>query len=408
MSAGLNNLKHIVVLMMGGRSFDHMLGSLKAQDQRIDGLTGNEANPDSTGAVVTVQPFAAFQGQLDPVPDHHFPAVDLQLFNGAQGVPRVPNMQGFIKSYFQERGDVDHSHNIMYYFTPDKLPVLTTLATEFAIFNGWFSSVPGPALPNQAFAHYGTSFGQIDMNLFQVKDSVLSIYERMIRVGHTAKIYYYDEQSSSLVTLRLLKDQPEIFATFSDFLLDCRRGSLSQYSFIEPNHNDHLGPEGEAILSSDQRPDHNVQAGEFFIASVYNAIRGNPNLWESTALLIVYDGHGGIYDHVIPPQCAPDGYVAPPTATGTGEPFAFDRLGIRVPAILVSPWVLRGTVVAGTEDPVNGRVFEHASIPATVSDFFVGSDNSRTVRERRADTFLGLLTDQLRSDDDSVVFDLGE
>src|ERR1700693_3406804 len=100
---GFDKLKHIVVLMMENRSFDHMLGGLKAQDPRIDGLTGAEFNPDTTGAPVTVQPRAEFQGQLDPDPDHHFPGVDLQIFNGDMTPTRVPTMQGFVKSYFAER-----------------------------------------------------------------------------------------------------------------------------------------------------------------------------------------------------------------------------------------------------------------------------------------------------------------
>ncbi len=77
MSAGTDNLKHIVVLMMENRSFDHMLGDLKKQNPAIDGLTGNEFNPDTTGAQIKVAPQAEFQGQLDPDPDHHFPGVDL-------------------------------------------------------------------------------------------------------------------------------------------------------------------------------------------------------------------------------------------------------------------------------------------------------------------------------------------
>ncbi len=82
MPVGRDNLKHVVVLMMENRSFDHMLGGLKAQDPRINGLTGTESNPDTTGALVQVQPDAAFQGQLDHDPDHHFPGVDLQIFGG--------------------------------------------------------------------------------------------------------------------------------------------------------------------------------------------------------------------------------------------------------------------------------------------------------------------------------------
>lgn len=406
MSAGLDNLKHIVVLMMENRSFDHMLGALKTQDPRINGLTGNESNPDTTGALVKVQPQALFQSQLDPDPDHHFPGVDLQLFNGAQGNPRVPDMQGFIKSYFQQRKDVNHSHKIMYYFTPDKLPVLTTLATQFAVFNGWFSSIPGPTICNRAFAHYGTSYGQVGMDVFYWKGPYLSIYERMLQAHRTAKLYYYDQASSTMEIVNLLKKQPQIFGTYEQFLSDCKLGNLPDYSFVEPNYNDHEGDAGEE-LASDQHPDHDVQAGEIFIASIYNAIHENPALWPSTALLIVYDEHGGIYDHVPPPACTPDGFEASAADTGTGAPFAFDRLGVRVPAILVSPWVPKGTVVKGTEDPVNGRAFEHASIPNTVTNFFLKNYDNRSPREKNSGNFLDSLADQKRPDSDCPVFNFG-
>jgi phospholipase C len=397
MPPALDKVQHIVVLMMENRSFDHMLGGLKAKDDRIDGLTGNESNPDTLGNSVKVQPIAEFQGQLDPDPDHHFPAADLQIFNGANGDPRVPNMQGFVKSYFQQRKDVEHSHKIMYYFTPEKLPVLTTLATEFAVFNGWFSSIPGPTICNRAFAHYGTSFGQVSMNMFYLKKPVLSIYERMVQAGHTAKIYYYDQASSTMEIVNLLKRQPKLFATYLQFLRDCKTGKLPEYSFVEPNYSDHDGDGGE-VIASDQHPDHNVQAGEMLIAEVYNAIRRNQALWETTALLIVYDEHGGIYDHVPPPSCLPDGYSANAADTGTTRPFAFDRLGVRVPAVLVSPWVPKGTVV-------DGRVFEHASIPNTVTNFFLGDYADRTPRERASQTFLDVLSlPKLRTD--TLIFDV--
>ena len=384
MPPGLDNLKHLVVLMMENRSFDHMLGALKAQDPRIDGLTGTESNPDTTGAPVKVQPLAKFQGQLDPDPDHHFTAVDQQIFGDSN--PRVANMQGFVKNYFHQQGDVKHSQKIMYYFTPDKLPVLTTLATEFAVFNGWFSSIPGPTICNRAFAHYGTSFGQVGMSIFYVLAQYKSIYERLINASpaRTAKLYYYDEASSTMEIINLLQHQPQLFGTYEQFLKDCEKGTLPDYCFVEPNYSDHDGDNGEEI-ASDQHPDHHVQAGELFIASVYNAIKQNPNLWKTTALLIVYDEHGGIYDHVVPPACPKDGFKAQPNDTGTGTVFEFDRLGVRVPAILVSPWVPKGTVVSG-------RVFEHASIPATATKFFLGDYDQRSPREKVADTFLDLLT----------------
>jgi phospholipase C len=400
MPLGFDKLKHIVVLMMENRSFDHMLGALKATDARIDGIDGTQSNPDTTGKAAPAEPLAEFQGQLDPDPDHHFPGVDLQIFNGDTTPGRVPTMQGFVKSYFAQRRDVKHSRKIMYYFTPDKLPVLTTLATEFAVFNGWFSSIPGPTLCNRAFAHYGTSFGHVGMEILYTNAKFKSIYQRLESAGKTGKVYYFDTKSSSLEVVNLLQHQPQFFGTFQQFLDDCGDGMLPDFSFIEPNYSDHEGDGGGQLLASDQHPDHHVQEGERFIAAIYNAIRQNAALWESTALLIVYDEHGGIYDHVPPPSCLPDGFVAQPDATGTGKPFLFDRLGVRVPAILVSPWIPPGTVV-GTH-----RVFEHASIPATATSFFLGQFDDRSPREKQAETFLDLLTlNTMRTD--APEFDLG-
>jgi phospholipase C len=330
---------------------------------------------------------AEYQSQLDPDPDHHFPAVDLQIFGGvttAQDANRKAVMQGFVRSYFNQQHNVAHSHAIMNYFTPDKLPVLTTLATQYAVFNRWFSSIPGPTLCNRAFAHYGTSFGQVSMDVFYLNKQYKSIYERIVAAGHSARLYYFDEASSSLEVINLLQNQPALFGTFDDFLDACDRDKLPDYCFIEPNYTDHDAPDGSGeLIASDQHPDHDVRAGEQFIATVYNAIRSNPNLWQSTALLVVYDEHGGIYDHVPPPACTPDGFVAQPNATGTPDPFHFDRFGVRVPAVLISPWIAPGTVI--------NEVFEHASIPATMTEYFIGQYDQRSPREVVANTFLGYL-----------------
>jgi phospholipase C len=380
MPPGLDNLKHIVVLMMENRSFDHMLGSLTAVNPQIDGITAGLSNPDTTGAAIQPQPLAEFQGQLDPDPDHHFPAVDLQIFGGNTSPGRAANMQGFVKSYFNQQQDVAHSQKIMYYFAQNQLPVLTTLALEFAVFNRWFASIPGPTICNRAFAHYGTSFGRVDMDLLYVNEPFQSIYSRLINANpkHTAKLYYYDTTSSTMEITNLLQNQPELFGSYQQFLSDCSSGNLPDYSFVEPNYSDHDGDAGEEV-ASDQHPDHNIQAGELFIASVYKAIKSSP-LWPNTALLVVYDEHGGIYDHVVPPACTPDQFTATANDTGTGMPFAFDRLGVRVPAILISPWIPKGTVV--------NRVFDHASIPGTITKFFLGNYSPRSPRETSADVFI--------------------
>jgi phospholipase C len=380
MATGLDKLQHIVVLMMENRSFDHMLGSLTAVNPKIDGVTPDLSNPDANGNPVKAQPLAEFQAQLQPDPDHHFPAVDLQIFGGDTSPTRVANMQGFVKSYFNQQRDLKHSQKIMYYFAQKDLPVLTTLALEFAVFNRWFASIPGPTICNRAFAHYGTSFGRVDMNLLYINEPFKSIYNRLIDATpkHTSKLYYYDTASSTMEITNLLQHQPELFGTYPQFLDDCAKGNLPDYSFVEPNYSDHETDSGEET-ANDQHPDHNVQHGEIFIASIYQAIKNSP-LWPNTALLIVYDEHGGIYDHVVPPACPKDQFTASANDTGTGMPFAFDRLGVRVPAILVSPWIQKGTIV--------DRVFDHASIPATVTKFFLGDYSPRSPRETSADVFI--------------------
>ena len=284
--AGLDKLKHIVVLMLENRSFDHMLGGLKSVDPRIDGLDGTEFNLDTKGKKAPVKSQAAYQGQLDPDPDHHFEGVDLQLFDGNMAPDRVATMGGFVKSYFNIRRDVGHSRQIMYFYKPERLPVLTTLATEFAVFNGWFSSIPGPTLPNRAFAHYGSSFGHVDMNIFYPNTEFKSVYQRLDAAGKTARIYYFDQKSSTMEVVNLLQHQPKFFGLFDQFLADCETGQLPNYSLIEPNYSDHE-ENGVPVMASDQHPDHDVREGERLIARVYNGIKGNPQLWESTALLIL-------------------------------------------------------------------------------------------------------------------------
>lgn len=379
--ADLDSISTIFIAMMENRSFDHMLGSLTAVNPRIDGVPADFSNPDTNGNPVKPQPLAEFQGQLEPDPDHHFPAVDLQIFDGNKDAGRMPNMQGFVKSYFNQQKDIGHSQKIMYYFAQEQLPVLTTLALNFAVFNRWFASIPGPTICNRAFAHYGTSFGRVDMNPFDVIEPFKSIYSRLINASpkRTAKVYYYDTTSSTMEVANLLQNQPELFGTYEQFKQDCTGGALPDYSFIEPNYNDHDTDSGEAV-ASDQHPDHNVQAGELFIADVYMAIKRNPSLWSSTALLVVYDEHGGIFDHVPPPSCTADQFTASLNDTGTGMEFKFDRLGVRVPAILISPWIPKGTVVE--------RIFDHASIPATVTKFFLDDYSPRSPREVSADVFI--------------------
>jgi len=360
--------------MMENRSFDHMMGLLKGENAEIRGVApGLFSNPNTVGVSVPLTDDAAYQGQLIVDPGHDFNDVYLQMygtpFNGASG--ETPTMNGFVKSYEQQAG-ADTGVEVMRCFLPDQLPGLSTVARNYAICDQWFSSVPGPTLPNRAFAHFGTSFGRLDMSpdFFRAQQS---IFQRLKKAGKSGKIYYYASWSGTLGMTFLLSDQRSFFRLWGDFKSDCKNNNLPEYSFVEPAYRDNGGE-----LATDQHPDHNVRAGDDFVRAVYEAIRSSDDCWKSTMLLVVWDEHGGLFDHEIPPAVPADDFAS------TAPPFAFDRLGVRVPAVVISPYV----------DPqVDHTVYEHASIPATVTEQFIGDPMvlSPHSREKRANTFLHLL-----------------
>ena len=166
MAEGLNKLKHMVVLMMENRSFDHMLGFAQSADWPIDGLSGAETNRDSTGEVARVSQDARYSGDFTPDPGHALFDTLTQLYGEAKTpVTQDPKMNGFVLSYEGKTHNSSNAHRIMKCFSPDKVPVLTQLAQQFAVCDRWFSSIPGPTFPNRAFAHGATSIGRVDMGV---------------------------------------------------------------------------------------------------------------------------------------------------------------------------------------------------------------------------------------------------
>jgi phospholipase C len=371
-----NRIEHLVVLMMENRSFDHMFGFLKAPDWPIDGLTGTETNPDINGAAVRVSPDARYMSDLTPDPGHDFISVNEQIF-GNSTAAGTPTMQGFVKAYQSKTKDVQKSHNVMRCFGPGRLPALATLAREYAVCDRWFASVPGPTLPNRAFAWAGTSLGRVDMN--PDYHALKTVFELLDGHSVSSKIYYTDV-TIGLVILFLEQRAKKFFAFFDSFRDDCKNNKLPAFSFIEPRFND-FNSSGQFFPAADQHPDHHVFEGEKVIKAVYDAVTSNKQVWEKTLLVITYDEHGGLYDHVPPPATVNpgDGHTGAP-------PFSFERLGVRVPAVLVSPFIPRGLVI-------HDKVFDHTSIIATASKLFVNSSPTfLTQRDRNANTFEDCLT----------------
>jgi phospholipase C len=351
-------IDHLVVLMLENRSFDHMVGFLKGPDYQIDGLTGSETNPSADhGPDIRVSQDALPAGDLDPDPGHEFVNVNVQLFGTETPPPGAkPTMQGFVQSYAAIDGTSRHGASVMKCFPPARLPILSKLATEYALCERWFSAVPASTIPNRMFTHAATSLGRVisDPDL----RSLRTIFELMDTDPAFRKVDYRIYQHDGftlLATVNHLIDDPHGFRDFNRFAHDCHEGNLPAYTFIEPRYaND--SRHGEFFAANDQHPDHDVVEGERLIHDVYHAIRSNPKLWASTLLLIVYDEHGGIFDHVQPPNI-PAATDLPPTPQ-----FTFDRLGPRVPAVLVSPYIPPRTIIS--------QQFEHSSIVATVRKLF--------------------------------------
>src|SRR5262249_17616452 len=311
-------------------------------------------------------------------PSHEVPSVHNQLFRGSPD--GKPSNEGFVWDYSQQKKNtVLHSGNILKCYAPDSLPVVTALAREFAICDHWHASIPGPTWPNRLFVHAATSAGHVDNQFHEDDYNIDTIYDRLDQKGQSWKIYFHDlPQSLALVHLQrdfIIKNK---FRLFQDFLEDARQGKLPAYSFIEPRYTDFL-----FLKANDQHPPHNVALGEHLIADVYEAVRRSPQ-WPQTLLVILWDEHGGTYDHVPPPLAEnPDGKVS------VNPAFNFDLLGVRVPALIVSPYVKRGAI--------DSRVYDHTSLLATVEKRF--GLGSLTNRDRAANTFEGLLNLDVPRDD---------
>jgi phospholipase C len=385
--SGLDKLKQIVVLMMENRSFDHMFGFAASPDWPIEALRGDESNTDSVEGIARVSSDAGYAGDFTPDPGHSGLDSLTQLYGDPNTlVSQEPEMSGFVRSYEGKTKDPQTAHRIMKCFSPASLKVLTRLAREFCVCDHWFSSVPGPTFPNRAFMHSATSMGRVDMGI-DWRNMSTTIYERLSQHGIDSMIYYTDSTLAS--TFNGLAGNPNFFGSLDyDFFQACEENDLPPYSFLEPRFTNSTGGNGEpAYSASDQHPDHNVREGEALIKRVFEAIWKNETVRNSTLLVIVYDEHGGLYDHVRPPTTVnPDGKVWTNDHISLDPSFDFTRLGVRVPAVLVSPYIQRGII--------DSRVYDHASIIATAFKLLIPNvpNSSLTLRDKLANTFEDNLT----------------
>jgi phospholipase C len=432
------DVAHVVVLMLENRSFDHLLGYVQHPDPAaFDGLLGAGpfTNPGWRGGTVASSPSAK---QVLPVgPDHSHDAVMRQLTLTAG----KPTNQGFVRSYERKcRGRdqvsfggllgplVNWLHGLsspghavtgrgplaMACQPPEHVPVLARLACEFAVCTRWFCSVPGETWPNRNFVHAATSDGDTVNQTRPYTNP--TIFELLEKHGADWRIYFDDTpQVWAFPALWDTADRHAKWFPLDRFTEHAARGDLPAYTFIEPNHRpplhtlDHDPVIGTPDLSNNQHPENNLVSNaaydtftlhgesdftraEQLIAAVYEALRANPELFDQTLLLVTYDEHGGLYDHVPPPTGVPSPgggtsgvkIVQRALLYRKSAAFDFTLLGPRVPAVVISPRVRAGMI--------DDQPRDHASIPATLRALFAPGAQPLTARDRWSPPFHHLLT----------------
>jgi len=419
-------IEHFVVLMLENRSFDNVLGYLYKPNEvpvgsKFEGLyTSSNKNGYSNPIPKEFQenngPKEVYVSKTytmdDPNPDpgEGLPHVMVQLYNNfdpetnagkavssmqrpfnmPKNSDKEPTMDGFVRDYcneYQRSADkpkgykptFDEYSRAMKCFPPETLPVLTTLAKQFAVFDHWFCSVPTQTFCNRSFFHAATSRGEVLNSPFQwwaAHNNGKTLFEQLEENGHSWKIYYDKEDVLSVTVMihfQRLKGAGNRIKTMEDFYDDCRLGQLPSYSFIEPrlifNHND-MHPPFYAFGFMEQS---GMLAGEKLIHDVYMAVRNASSEmgsnWKNTLLAITFDEHGGCFDHVPPPKATPPRDVAE-----SQEGFLFDRLGVRVPMIMISAWIKPGTII--------NDVFDHTAMMKMVRENFGLKDMWLTERDR--------------------------
>jgi phospholipase C len=434
-------ITNVFVLMLENHSFDNVFAM-----SGIPGLRVATTADSNTYAPLSGLPPTTYHVQdgappgMTTDPGHEFPDVLEQLcgpgavcaYKGGT-YPQV-DMSGFASNYATKSTEgtgtpsQEHIGDILACFkTPAQLPVINQLAREFAICDAWHSSMPGPTWPNRFFVHGASCSGMtISPSL---KDEVEweshlhgfvygngSIYDRLNATGHRWRLYNdHDNQFSDDPSgVEFGGWIPQVCAIKGIYLWDVHKlarfkSDLNdpafrdiRYTFIEPNFGrSFFSPQGSFPGptykgGSSQHPEDDPSGGEGLIKFVYEAIRNSP-VWNTSLLLVLYDEHGGFYDSAVPCEAVAPGDPIPADEIAL-NPFQFDfkRYGVRVPAVIVSPLIPKGTV--------DHTLYDHASVLATLERLL--GIGTLTARDAAANDVRHLLSlSQPRSDCPTVLVD---
>ena len=297
-------IEHVIVVMQENRSFDHYFGALNLPEYygaAVDGLDRDT-------------PVLLAKGQLQipaPVvqPYRYDPAHSWRSFH--------VDWNGGLNNGFRKLA--------LSYFSPADLPYYYALASTFAISDRYFASALAPTFPNRYFLWCGTAFGRTNNTVVPPGWSQRTIFDAMNDAGVSWK--YYADGNGYLTKFNVLYAANKARQFRSDVLLaDLGGGGLPAVSFVD----------ADAVRS--EHPPYLADVGQRWVSNLVAGLMNSP-YWANTALFFVYDECGGFYDHVPPPAV-----VLPDNITPVGPPpqnWTFDRLGFRVPFVLVSAFAKR-------------------------------------------------------------------
>ncbi len=346
---GLEQIEHVVVLMMENHSFDNMLGMVPHQvagRTKVDGLTVKggrvvNSNPSSVAPYaikstpVTAR-LASSPCQVSGHPSQAWNASHLSWNNGKNN--------GFVEA---------SSAVAMWYWDQHSLPTTYSLAQHYPFGQRYFSSVLAQTYPNRRFFFCGTASGLTATNsyTFAVPAANGTIFNQLLNHNISWR-NYVQPTSGALESSALIVPEfslsPRCVARLrpmSSFFSDAANGSLPAFSFLDPNYD----------VTSEENPQ-DIQVGEGFIAQVVSALTRS-RLWHKTVLFITWDEHGGYYDHVPPPPAIAPDNIAPITKPGALSnpnvplaPGGYNRYGFRVPVFVISPWARSNYVSSVVQD----------------------------------------------------------
>lgn len=345
MAAPLDQIKTIVLVMMENRSFDHMLGHLTLDNPTlaVEGLRADRMGDytnDHNGSDYPLYQMP-HDTQLETDLPHEAVSVALQMRKNA--VNGAYSMHGFVDAYAAANPGIPINPQCipMAYFPAALVPVTDFLAKSFCTCDHWFSPIPTSTQPNRTMAFCGYSpIYKTKTQLILIDDNV---FKWMDANGVGWQVYHDGFPFFSLYPALWSYVLGPKFSRYHKFQADWAKAPGPDdpaVVIIEPCYQD--APHFDGTQPNDNHAPLAVGWGEAFLRQTYETLISNPERWANTLMVLYSDEHGGFYDH-IPPAPVPD-------QTTGAEPYPFTTTGPRIPGLVISPFVIPGSVCSATLD----------------------------------------------------------